>query len=218
MFLSTPYAPACQSREFSPAKCMKAYDRAYFDRWYRDPTDAVSSRESLERKVRLAVSVTEYVIGRPIRSVLDVGCGEAPWFPVLRRLRRDVRYTGIDASDYAIERFGTTRHIRRGTIGELGAMRLPGNFDLIVCADVLQYIDTRAAERGLRAIRKLLGGVAFIETFTTVDAMEGDRDGWYERSATEYRRLLKAAKLTQCGPYCFVDLRAHPSLNEFEHC
>ena len=81
-----------------PAKCMKAYDRAYFDRWYRHPTDAVSSRESLERKIRLAVSVTEYVIGRPIRSVLDVGCGEAPWFPVLRRLRRDVRYTGIDAS------------------------------------------------------------------------------------------------------------------------
>jgi SAM-dependent methyltransferase len=197
---------------------MKAYDRAYFDRWYRHPSDAVSTRESLGRKVRLAVSVTEYVIGRPIRSVLDVGCGEASWFPVLRRLRRDVRYTGIDASDYAIERFGTTRHIRRGTIGELGAMRLPGNFDLIVCADVLQYIDTRAAERGLRSIRKLLGGVAYIEMFTTVDAMEGDRDGWHERSATEYRRLLKAAKLTPCGPYCFVDLSAHPSLNEFEHC
>ena len=68
---------------------MKTYDRAYFDRWYRDPRERVTTRAALERKVRMVISITEYILGRPIRTVLDVGCGEAPWYPVLRRIRRD---------------------------------------------------------------------------------------------------------------------------------
>ena len=65
----------------------KRYDKHYFDHWYRDPHDRVSTRESLDRKVRMAISVTEFLLGREIKSVIDVGCGEAPWFTVLRRLR-----------------------------------------------------------------------------------------------------------------------------------
>jgi SAM-dependent methyltransferase len=198
--------------------CMKTYDRDYFDRWYRHPTEGVSTRDGLERKVRLAVSVAEFILGRRIRSVLDIGCGEAPWCPVLRRLRKDVRYIGVESSEYALAQFGAARNIRRGSLEELGTMRLPRSVDLIVCADVMQYIDTRGVERGLRAIRKLLGGVAYIETFTTDDAMEGDRDNWHERSAAEYRRLFRAARLTQCGPYCYLDRNSVVGVNDFESC
>ena len=196
---------------------MKSYDQAYFERWYRDPADRVSTRASLERKVRMAVGVAEFLLGRPIRTVLDVGCGEAPWFPILRRLRPRLRYTGIDSSDYVLRRFGAERNIRRGSLGQLGRMRIRGDVDLIVCADVLQYVDTREIERGLRAIRRLLGGVAYIEAFSTEDEMEGDRMGWRERSAAEYRRLFREAGLTQCGPYCFTDLDEMYMLNAFEH-
>ena len=66
---------------------MKVYNKAYFDHFYRDPVDRVSSRDGLERKVRLAVSVAEFLLVRPIRTVLDVGCGEAPWQPVLKHER-----------------------------------------------------------------------------------------------------------------------------------
>lgn len=196
----------------------KSYDRAYFERWYRDPNDRVSTQESLERKVRMAVSLAEFMLGRPIRTVVDVGCGEAPWYGVLRRLRRGVRYIGIDSSDYVIERYGKTRNIRRGSFGTLADMRLPRDIDLIVCADVLQYVETPDIERGLRAIHQMLGGAAYIESFTTHDAMEGDREGWHERTAAEYRRLFRRAGLTQCGPYCYVDLDELVALNEFEHC
>ncbi len=172
---------------------MKSYDRAYFEHWYRDPTDRVSTREVLERKVRLALSVAEYMLGRRVRTVLDVGCGEAPWQPVLTRLRRDVRYIGVDSSDYAIERYGASRSIRRGSLGGLAHMRLPRRIDLIVCADVLQYVSDADAARGLRAIRRLLGGVAYIETFATEDHMEGDRVGWHERSAASLSAPASAA-------------------------
>jgi SAM-dependent methyltransferase len=196
---------------------MKSYDRQYFDKFYRDPSERVATRDSLERKVRMAVSVTEFLLGRRIRSVLDIGCGEAPWFGVLRRLRRDVRYVGIDSSDYVLDRFGAARNIRRGTLGELGALRLPKRIDLIVCSDVLQYVSTTDIERGLRVVARLLAGVAYIEAFTIDDNMEGDRDGWHDRSAAEYRRIFRHAGLTQCGPYCFVNASTAEMLNTFEH-
>jgi len=196
---------------------VKNYDRSYFDRWYRHRDDRVATRDSLERKVRMAVSVAEFLIGRKIRSVLDVGCGEAPWQPIVKRLRPQARYIGVDSSEYVLERFGESRSIRRGTLGTLGAMRLPKRIDVVVCADVLQYATDAEVARGLRAIRHLLGGVAYIEAFVTDDNMEGDRIGWHERTASEYSRFFRDAGLTQCGPYAFVSLDELDSLNRFEH-
>jgi len=196
---------------------MKVYDQTYFNRWYRHPDDRVSTREILVRKVRMAVSVTEFLLGREIRSVLDVGCGEAPWFTILKRLRPKARYAGIDSSEYVVERFGDERNIRSGSLGSLGSVSSLRKSDLVVCADVLQYVETRDVERGLRAIRRLLGGVAYIEAFTTEDALEGDRIDWRERTAAEYRRLFRRAGLTQCGPYCYTNLDELDSLNSFEH-
>ena len=46
-------------------------------------------------------------------------------------------------------------------------MRLPKRIDLTVCADVLQYAGDAEVARGLRSIRQLLGGVAYIEAFVT---------------------------------------------------
>lgn len=196
---------------------MKTYDRAYFDRWYRDRRERVATRESLERKVRMVIGVTEYLLGRPVRTVLDIGCGEAAWRAVLRRLRREVRYIGVDSSEYVLTRFGTSRNIRRGSLGDLDAMRLPRKLDVVVCADVLQYVDARDADRGLRSIRRLLGGVAYIEMFAAEDGMVGDRSGWHERTASQYRAMVRQAGLTQCGPYCYVDADELDTLNALEH-
>jgi SAM-dependent methyltransferase len=196
---------------------VKSYDRSYFDRWYRDPDDRVATRESLDRKVRMAVALAEFLLGRKVRSVLDIGCGEAPWQRVIKRVRPQARYIGVDSSEYVLERFGASRNIRRGTLSALGAMRLPKRIDLIVCADVLQYANDAEVAKGLRAIRRLLGGLAYIEAFVTDDNMEGDRVGWHERSATDYSRLFRDAGLTQCGPYAFISLDELDSLNRFEH-
>ena len=81
----------------------KQYDRAYFDRWYRE--QGFGSRAVVERKVQYALAATEYLIGRRVRRVLDVGCGEGAWQPVLRRLRPAATYVGVDPSEYAIDRF-----------------------------------------------------------------------------------------------------------------
>ena len=55
----------------------KSYDRHYFQHWYRD--QAIHDPRRLARKVALAVAVAEHHLERPVRSVLDIGCGEGAW-------------------------------------------------------------------------------------------------------------------------------------------
>src|SRR5690606_16790711 len=78
-----------------PRHMTKTYDRAYFDRWYR--RSEVGGAARLARKVALAVATAEYHLERPIRSVLDIGCGEGAWRAPLLRLRPKAGYLGFDS-------------------------------------------------------------------------------------------------------------------------
>lgn len=176
----------------------KAYDRDYFEHWYR--SEGFGSPARLERKVRYALGAAEYLLERPVRSVLDVGCGEAPWRAALHRHRPGVRYVGVDPSEYAVERFGRRRGIVLGGLGDLDDIDLGGPFDLIVCADVIAYAPDADVRRGLRSIAALLGGVLFLEVFTAEDDFEGDRVEYHARRATTYDRWFAAAGLARIGP------------------
>jgi SAM-dependent methyltransferase len=184
----------------------KAYDRAYFDRWYRDPRVRVATATVVARKVHLVVAIAETLLQRRVRSVLDVGCGEATWRAPLRRLRPGLRYVGVDSSAYVLSRFGSRRGIREGTFGGLGAVSraLHGPFDVIVCCDVLQYVPLAELRRGLAAIGPLLRGVAYLEAYTSGDELEGDKRGWHPRSARAYRREFARARLSAVGMHCYV--------------
>jgi SAM-dependent methyltransferase len=186
----------------------KRYDRAYFDRWYRDPARRVISPAALARKVAMVVGVAEYQLGRPLRTVLDIGCGEAAWRAPLRRLRPGVAYVGVDASEYAARRFGRSRNVHLGRLASLGdveAAAAGAPYDLIVCADVLQYLSDADVAAGLAHVASLLGGVAYVEAYTSADALEGDRRDWHARSAVDYLRLFRRAGLVHCGMHCWVN-------------
>lgn len=195
---------------------MKKYDQAYYRRWYHDSDTRIASREGVARKVRLAVAAAEFMLARPIESVLDIGCGEAPWRSPLKKIRPDATYIGVEASEFIVGRYGASRDIRHGTFGRLDALKLEGPFDLIVCADVLQYIPDDELRRGLRAIRRLVGGVAYIETFAAEDEMEGDREDWINRPKKVISRFFREAGLTHCGFYCWIDERKIRNANRFE--
>lgn len=182
---------------------MKRYDEAYFDRWYRSRRRVVTPA-SIRRKAALALAAAEYWLERPVRSVLDVGCGEGPWRSVLRRRRPGMRWVGIDPSEYVVRRFGRRRGIRLGGFGDVGDVGLRGRFDLVVCSDVLQYVSTPDLRRGLDAIVARLDGVAWLEAHTSDDAVEGDREGWHVRSEKRYRRIFAEAGLAAVGMHCWV--------------
>ena len=181
----------------------KAYDRAYFDRWYRG-AEGVKTAADLERRVRLAVAAAEMALERPIRTVLDVGCGEGAWQPQLVKLRPRVRYLGVDPSDYAVRRFGRARNLLLGDFGALGALPLDGPYDLVVCADVLHYVPSRQLAPGLERLAALATGILYLETFTREDEIEGDLAGFQPRSAAFYRAAFDAAGLTPLGMHCWA--------------
>jgi SAM-dependent methyltransferase len=183
---------------------MKLYDAAYFDRWYRDPRSRVISRGDRVRKVRMVVGIAEYVLERSLRSVLDVGCGEGAWQPILLRLRPGIRYVGVDPSPYVLRRFGRSRNLRPGRLEDLDELDFRGRFDLIVCSDVLHYLAPRELDRGLRHLRARLGGVAYLDFFTAADGFMGDRRGFRSRFPGYYRKLLRRIGLVPCGMQCYV--------------
>ncbi len=194
----------------------KLYDQRYFDRWYRDPRHSVVTEVVRARRVQVAVSVAEYLLEREVKTVLDVGCGEAPWRELLQHARPGIRYQGVDSSEYAVQRHGKARNIRLGSLGGLSKLKLKGPFDLIVCSDVLHYVATDEARAGLRTISRLLGGVAFLELFTKEDDTVGDNEGFVPRSTRAYHALFREAGLTPLGLHCYVNRRLLPVLTSFE--
>lgn len=195
----------------------KEYDRAYFDRWYRSNRRAVRP-DVVRRKVRLALNAAEHLLGREITTVLDVGCGEAPWRGELRRIRKNLEYTGVDASAYVVRRYGRTRNIVHGTLATLDKLPLARSYELVVCSDVLQYVPNDEVKRGLKLLAKRTGGVAFIEAFTSRDDMTGDKEHWHARSARWYRKAMHDAGFASIGLYLFVGRGLRHALNELESC
>ncbi|MGO1068628.1 class I SAM-dependent DNA methyltransferase [Lysobacter sp. CA199] len=185
----------------------KQYDADYFQRWYRDPAlkdQAIGGAARLARKVALAVATAEYHLERPIRTVLDIGCGEGPWRAPLLKLRPRLQYLGFDGSQYATARFGRSRNLHLARFGDFEFLRPCSPADLLICSDVLHYLDTRELDRGLPGLAELCGGVAFLETFTREDGIEGDTLGFKRRPAKFYRERFAAQGFAALGSHLWL--------------
>jgi SAM-dependent methyltransferase len=180
----------------------KTYDRRYFDTWYRQRD--LGGKAALARKVAMAVAVAEYHLGRPIRSVLDVGCGEGAWRAPLLALRPKLRYMGVDSSDYAIARHGARRNLHWLPFGDLAALPPMPPVDLLVCADVMHYLADDELKRGLMEFARLCDGVAYLEVFAEGDDIIGDLVQMRRRPAAWYRRAFARAGFIAAGSHLYL--------------
>jgi len=195
------------------------YDQRYFDKWYRNPRYRVKSPQELARQVALVVGTTEYILGRTLQTVLDVGCGEANWLAPLRRLRPRIQYTGVDSSEYVVSRFGASRNIRLGTIDSLDRMRLRKEYDLILCVGMLNYLDSAQLRTGLAHLYELANGVVYLELFTSADrGVFGDTRGTHLRSPSWYRARIREARFLSCGMHCHIPDWLREQTSALERC
>jgi chemotaxis methyl-accepting protein methylase len=98
-------------------------------------------------------------------------------------------YVGLEYSDYLCDRYGWTR----GSLADFTA-RQP--FDLVVCYDVLQYLDDADAAKALANLARLCRGVLHFSALTKRDWKENADQSRTDpdvtmRSADWYRRRLR---------------------------
>jgi SAM-dependent methyltransferase len=197
-----------------------SYDKKYFDKWYRSAQHRVRTPAQIARIVAFTLAAAEYILDRPIRSVLDVGAGEGHWQPILRRIRPRLRYVGVEPSSYAVERFGRRRGLRLGDVESLSALHLheqhPHGFDLVICCGVLNYVPDTALPSALEQLQLHTGGVAWLELFTKDDDIEGDIRHMQPREPEWYRRQIRRAGLVPCGMHLYAPVDRAAALAALE--
>jgi SAM-dependent methyltransferase len=173
----------------SPRAVRASFEKPFFDRYYARRTSAVTSASEVFRCARFVCSYLAH-LQLDVGSVLDAGCGTGLWRRALRRIDRNIAYTGFDPSDYLCRRYGWTQ----STIADFKSRR---KFDLVVCQDVLQYLGEREVRRSIRSLSRVCRGALYLYVPTSDDIAEGLLDtgrtdgAIHVRSASWYRKLLR---------------------------
>ena len=171
------------------------FGREYYRRFYRDGRTSVASRAEMARRAEFIAAYTRH-IDCPVASVLDAGCGLGLMREPLLRALPGATYVGLEYSEYLCGRYGWVQ-------GSLAEWRPRQPFDLVVCYDVLQYLDDAAAAKAMTNFARLCRGVLYFSALTRRDWRENadqsrtDREVTM-RSADWYRRRL-ARNFRQVG-------------------
>ena len=109
------------------------FDRAYYQRFYVDPRTAVTNRAEMNARGRLIAAMADH-LGLAVRSILDAGCGVGLLRAPLKRGLPRASYTGLEVSEYLCRRHGWIH-------GGIQDFTRKVQYDLVICYDVLQYLD-----------------------------------------------------------------------------
>jgi SAM-dependent methyltransferase len=160
----------------------------YFRKFYLDPaTRVVTAAEMLNRAAVISSVLRHAQI--PVRNILDAGCGIGLLRKPFAKLIPRAKYTGLENSDYLCSRFGW----KKGSVVDF-APREP--FDLVVCYDVLQYLDDKQAARALANMASLSRSALYVSALTEEDWRENCDRSLTDRSVhlrpgDWYRRRLQ---------------------------
>ncbi len=137
------------------------FDAQYYQRFYLDKGTAVTDRAEVEARAALIAACAGYV-DLPVKRILDAGCGLGLLRrPLLRRLK-GAEYTGLETSEYLCRKYGWIH----GTLEQLPTR---DRYDLVVCYDVMQYLDAPAARRAIGRLAKACRGLLYFGALTLGD-------------------------------------------------
>lgn len=175
----------------------KRFDRDYFRRYYYSSATRVTSAREMQVRADLIGAVLKHA-QLPIRSVLDAGCGIGLMKAAFKAALPKARYTGLEASEYLCKRYGWVQ-------GSLDTYAPAHPCDLVVCYDVLQYLDDVQAAHALANFARLARVALYFSALTRADWRNNcDRsltdDNVHLRSGDWYRRRLQRQfRYLACG-------------------
>ncbi len=143
------------------------FDKAYFDRYYRDPATRSATRDDAQRQADFITAYLRY-LRVSIRHVVDIGCGLGHLLQALQAAMPRARMLGVDTSEYLCERFGWQ-------YGSLPHYSPPRPFDLVICHDVVAYLDDDAAAGAIATLARATRKALFFAALTVEDLALCDR-------------------------------------------
>ena len=163
------------------------FGKPYGDMFFARATGELPEMESSKAAARRLAAML-----KDGDSLLDVGCGAGHYYRSIRNtVSRGVRYTGIDATRYYIDRAREAYAAdasARFEVGDIFALDLPArSFDVVLCANVLLHLPTvarplselcRVTRRQL-LIRTLVASTSYVvkDVAPQPDGDEFDADG-----------------------------------------
>lgn len=155
------------------------FDKAYYDRFYRNPrTRAVTPAAARRQATFIAAYLRHLEID--VRRILDVGCGVGTTLRALGRQFPSARLQGVEISDYLCRRYGWAQ-------GSVEDYHAEPPYDLVVCNDVLTYLDEPACSRAIGNLATMCRGAVFLGILTADDA------GAYDPARTDAQQHLRPA-------------------------
>jgi len=190
------------------------FDAEFYRRYYRDPATRVSTAAEQRRIADFACAFAAQM-GFKVRRVLDAGCGLGHMRASVERFFPRARYVGLEVSEYLAGRHGWVCQ-------PLEDYRASAPFDLILCHDVLQYLDDRAAARAIANLARLSRGALYVTALTAEDwRSNADRacsdGGVHLRPAAWYRQRLGRG-FRPVGAGMLVRRGLAPVMWELERC
>jgi predicted TPR repeat methyltransferase len=151
----------------------------------------------MRARAELIAACVRY-LGLPVKRILDAGCGVGLLRAPLRRGLPGAQYVGLEASDYLCRRYGWQQ-------GNLPTLATRARYELVICYDVLQYLNTADARRAIAKLALVCRGALYFGALTSgdwrnnCDQSRTQRTPWL-RSAGWYRReLARAFEPLGCG-------------------
>jgi 2-polyprenyl-3-methyl-5-hydroxy-6-metoxy-1,4-benzoquinol methylase len=140
------------------------FGREYYERFYRNARSSVTSQSEMTARANLIAAYVKH-IDCPVGSILDAGCGLGLMRTALLRALPGATYVGLEYSEYLCQKYGWLN-------GSIADYRPRQPFDLVVCYDVLQYLDDATAAKAMRNFANLCRGVLFFSALTRRDWRE----------------------------------------------
>lgn len=189
----------------------RVFDKAYYDRFYRDPATRAVGPDDVRRLGAFVCSYLKH-LDIEVQRVLDLGCGLGAWRRVLATHFPEAEYTGVEISHYLCETYGW----EKGSVVDYDGEPA----DLVICQGVLQYLNAKQARRAIANLARLTDGALFLEALTREDwernCSQATTDGdAHLREADWYRREL-GKRFVACGGGVFVPRDGGTVLYELE--
>jgi SAM-dependent methyltransferase len=171
----------------SPRTVRSTFDAQYYERFYENPATRAATVHDATRQARFIAAYLRF-LELPVTRIVDLGCGLGRLLRALGRQFPGARAVGVETSEFLCQKYGWVR-------SPVAEFRDSTPFDLVVCNDVVQYLDAHEATRAIANMARHCRGALVFGALTSEDWRDNcDRvrtdSEVHLRSTAWYRRRL----------------------------